>query len=143
MAAVLVEQDRAAEHQLELDLRMGVQLPNQQLAAAVVRAAGDRKTDAALAGSRDAARGRGEDRFHGQTRAGSWLTTTVFHSQYTSNASVPGSRKPLPEFFTPPNGMCGPAPYVGPLIDTRPARYRATNSSMRCVLAVWIEPVSP
>ena len=36
--------------------------------------------------------------------------TTVFNSVYTSSASVPGSRKPLPEFFTPPNGMCGPAP---------------------------------
>ena len=45
VAAVLVEQDRAAEHQLELDVRMRVQLADQQLAAPVVGAAGDRKTD--------------------------------------------------------------------------------------------------
>ena len=49
VAAVLVEQDRAAEHQLELDVRMRVQLLDQQLAAAVVGAAGDRKADSALA----------------------------------------------------------------------------------------------
>src|SRR6478672_1097227 len=132
--AVLVEQDRSAEHQLKFNRRMAVQLPDQQLAAPVVGAVGDRKTNAALVTARHfPTRGR-KQCVHGQTRVGSWLTTMVFHSQYTSSASVPGSRKPLPEFFTPPKGMCGPAPYVGPLMDTSPARYLAMNCSMRLLL---------
>ena len=48
VAAVLVEQDRSAKHQLEVDVGMGVELLDQQLAAPVVGAAGDRKTDFAL-----------------------------------------------------------------------------------------------
>src|SRR5262249_46460501 len=112
----------AAEHELEIDVGMLVQLLDQQLAAPVIRAARDGKADPSLAALRQLFGGRSEDSVHGcswkerealaerQTLAGSWLTTTVFHSQYTSSASVPGSRKPLPEFLTPPNGMCGPAP---------------------------------
>jgi hypothetical protein len=46
--AVLVEQDRAAEHQLQVDVRMRVQLADQELAAAVVGAAGNRKADFSL-----------------------------------------------------------------------------------------------
>src|SRR5205823_15120537 len=88
VAAVLVEQNRSAEQQLEIHRGMLVQLPDQQLTPAVVRAAGDRKTDAAFAAL-------------AHYRDGSCLTLTVFHSQYTSSDSVPGSRKPLPEFFTP------------------------------------------
>ena len=48
--AVLVEQDRAAEHQLEVDARMRLQLAEQQLAAAVIGAVRNRKTDFALHG---------------------------------------------------------------------------------------------
>src|SRR6266540_856265 len=45
VAAVLVQQNRAPEHQLQLDRGMIVELPDQQLAAPVVRPAGHRKTD--------------------------------------------------------------------------------------------------
>ena len=45
VAAVLVEQDRSAEHQLQIQIRMRVQLLDQQLAAAVVGPIGDREAD--------------------------------------------------------------------------------------------------
>src|SRR5262249_8062307 len=76
--AVFVEEDGPSEHQLEFEIRMVVQLPDQELAAAVVRAAGDRKTDPAPPAAGDLpARGRKKRR---HTRAGSWFTTTVFNS---------------------------------------------------------------
>src|SRR5205085_11719059 len=43
MAAVLVEENRSTEHQLEIDRRMVVELLDQQLAAPIVGTARDRK----------------------------------------------------------------------------------------------------
>ena len=53
----------------ELDVRMRVQLLDQQLAAPVIGAAGDRKADPPLAAARNLASGRCEQSRH--TRAGS------------------------------------------------------------------------
>src|SRR3954454_16293081 len=78
--AVLVEQNRSAEHQLQIDLRMIVQLADEELTAAVIGAARDRKTDPALSAPGPLGRRRREQGIH-HTFAGSWLTTTVFHSQ--------------------------------------------------------------
>ena len=75
VAAVLVEQDRAAEHQLQVDVRMRVQLLDQQLAAPVVGAAGDRKTDFSFADT-----DFGERLWPSLDPPGSWLMTTVFNS---------------------------------------------------------------
>ena len=58
VTAVLVEQNRASEHQLELDLRVRVELADQQLTASVIRAARDRKADSPLPGASDLARRR-------------------------------------------------------------------------------------
>ena len=69
VAAVLVEENRSAQHQLELDGRMVVQRLDQQLAAPVVRAAGDRKTDAALPAAGDLAARGGKQRVHIKTTA--------------------------------------------------------------------------
>src|SRR5262249_16252589 len=68
-AAVLVEQDRAAEHQLEIDLRMLVQLPDEELTAAVVGAARHREADPPPAALRLLAGGRREHGFHRSAKA--------------------------------------------------------------------------
>ena len=49
---VFVEQERAAKHQLQIHLRMLVQLAQQELAAAVVGAARQREADSPCAVAR-------------------------------------------------------------------------------------------
>ena len=50
-----------------------------------------------------------EDR-NRHVRAGSAMRLTYFHSVYTSSASTPASRQPVPDCLTPPKPMCGSLP---------------------------------
>src|SRR6185437_13344202 len=81
------------------------------------------------------------DGFH--AAAGSCVKYTVFQSEYRSSASVPGSRQPVLEFFSPPNGTCGSKPYVGPFTWTPPATTRCANAWPRWMLSVQIAAVNP
>src|SRR6266516_7861034 len=75
--------------------------------------------------------------------AGSAIRFTYFHSLYTSSASTPASRQPVPDCLTPPKPMCGSLPCVPPLTTTTPACTASAKRMARCRLAVWIAEVSP
>ena len=55
VAAVFVQENRAAQHQLQLEAGIGLQSAQQQLTAAVVRAARDRKADPSFIAARNLA----------------------------------------------------------------------------------------
>jgi len=80
VTAVLVEENRPAQHQLEFQARMLLQPAKEELAAPVVGTARQREADAPPAVARGL-RGAGGEECLGHTDAGSWFTTTVFHSQ--------------------------------------------------------------
>jgi hypothetical protein len=64
VTAVLVEQDRTAEDQFEIDPRIGMQLAEEQLTPSVVRAVRDRKADPPLLAPRNLSACRGQQGCH-------------------------------------------------------------------------------
>src|SRR4029077_19416261 len=68
--------------------------------------------------------------------AGSTTRFTTLRSEYTSSDSIPASRQPVPESFTPPNPMCGSEPCVPAFTTTTPACTRSANRIARWTLAV-------
>ena len=66
VTAVLVQQNRPAEHKLEVDLGMRVQLLDEQLTASVIRAVRNRKADTALPDPRNLRRSRRRDESGGR-----------------------------------------------------------------------------
>ena len=66
--------------------------------------------------SRRRRRGRGLPQCRSCLR-GSTTRFTTFRSEYTSSASIPASRQPVPESLTPPKPMCGSEPCVPAVHD--------------------------